>query len=123
MVIEKIISDVNTLFPKKCPCCKREFKDFADFLKSTTIPPHAVNNNFMLLHNDRGHEIIALRNCSCNTTLAIPCAMNEEFKKQLFHYIEDQANKLSISKEDVTCLMRDKIIKIALALEGKEVVS
>jgi len=116
-IIEHIIEGINTLFPKKCTCCGKVFTDFMDFLENTDIPDHAHDENFMILHIPRqeAYEVLALRNCKCKSTIAIPCALDKEFKKDLIAYLENKAKQLGISPEKMAGLVRDKIIHKVLA--------
>lgn len=114
-LIDKILEEVSKLFPKRCNCCGREFKDFVDFINNTEIPQHAHDENFMIMHLHGIYDILALRNCKCNTTIALPCALDKEFKKQLVTILEQKAKELNISTEKMAGIMRDKIISRAIS--------
>ena len=124
-IIDQIIDDVNTLFPKKCPCCGREFLDFTDFINNTDIPEHVYKENFMILQMPKQniYDILALRNCKCKSTMAIPCAIDQNFKKQLINLLDDKAQKLGISTEEMAGIMRDIVIKRALKRSIKQKVT
>ncbi|MCX8084228.1 MAG: hypothetical protein N3C60_04835 [Calditerrivibrio sp.] len=112
-IIDRIIEEVNTIFPKKCPCCGKIFNDFRDFIMNTEIPNHVPDENFMVVHLSDIYDVLAFRNCKCNTTMSIPCAIDKNFKKQLVEIIEERAQKLGIKPEKMAGIMRDLIIKRA----------
>ncbi|ADR18339.1 hypothetical protein [Calditerrivibrio nitroreducens] len=112
-IIEKVLKDIDKLFPKKCSCCGVVFENFLDFIEKTDIPVHAFDANFMVMHLHNVYDILALRNCKCKTTIALPCAIDPEFKKEIVLFLENEAKKLNIPTEKMAGLLRDKIIKIA----------
>ncbi len=114
-LIDKILDEVSKLFPKKCTCCGREYKNFIDFIDNTEIPQHAIDENFMIMHLHGIYDVLALRNCKCNTTMALPCALEKDFKKQLVTILEQKARELNISPEKMAGIMRDKIIARAIS--------
>ncbi|MCA1927058.1 MAG: hypothetical protein LDL13_04720 [Calditerrivibrio sp.] len=113
-LIEKIISEVDKLFPRKCSCCGKEFKSFAEFLELTTILQHAASDNFIILNRNNFFDILALRNCECQSTIAIPCAVNDEFKKELVTLITEEAKRLNSTPKKIAGILRDKIVQRVL---------
>lgn len=116
-LIDRIISEVNTIFPRKCSYCGKEFKSFSEFLEFTDVIQYSSFENFIILNRNNFFNILALRNCQCKSTMAIPCAVDSEFKKNLVTLITEEANRLNSTPEKIAGILRDKIIQKVLNLK------
>lgn len=116
-VVDRIISEVNTIFPRKCSCCGKEFKSFSEFLKLTDVIQHSSFENFIILNRNSFFDILALRNCQCQSTISIPCAVDDEFKKKLVTMLSEEAIKLNTTPERIAGMLRDKIIQKVLSTD------
>lgn len=116
-VVDDVIKFAEIQFPRKCNCCGEIFKNFKEFLQKTTIPPHIVNSNIQIIDFCDIHDLIAYRNCSCGSTLVLPCSVGLGDKKLILDIINWDAEDSGLSKEEVVNLLRDEVIQKVLSQE------
>lgn len=110
-IIDRICDEVSHLFPKACSCGV-VFANFSEFIDRTDVPFHAADCNFMIMDFSDIYELLALRNCKrCHSTLALPCAVDQNFKKELVKFVEKIANDEGVSPQRAAGILRDKILK------------
>lgn len=112
--IGDVIASASQQFPKHCQCCDVEFAGFAEFLNKTHIPKHINSKNIQIIRCDGSNVddgyILAYRNCTCLSTIAIQCALEGELKAKMFKGMEEDAETLGVGMEFIMELMRDRII-------------
>jgi hypothetical protein len=109
--IRLVFLSVNKQFPKVCKCCGKRFNDFEDFIENTYISEHTENHNIQFIQHYDYKEVIAFRNCSCNSTMTIKCILEEFGKNKFFEAIKYDSLKLGISEIEVVELLRKQVLE------------
>lgn len=63
------------------------------------------------------HDLIAYRNCSCDSTLVLPCSVGIGNKKLILDIIEWDAKDSGLSREEIVKLLRNQVINKVLSQE------
>lgn len=69
-IIEELRSMIADMFPKRCPCCGKVYRDLEDFLAETRPIP-AGGSMLENLERDDFSIIDMNRNCTCGSTLMV----------------------------------------------------
>ena len=110
-IVDDVIRFAELYFPKTCRCCGETFDNFKDFLQKTTIPEHVKGSNIQIIDFCDIHDLIAYRNCSCGSTLVLPCSVGVENKKLILDLVDCDAEESGLTKEEVVRILRDNVIK------------
>ncbi len=81
VLIEEFKRLMHGMFPKRCQCCGREFKDLDEFLAKTVPIPDGVSILASIEHEDTS-VIDINRNCSCGSTLMVVASERRDTSPQ-----------------------------------------
>lgn len=109
--IDDIIDSVKQQFPRVCNCCGLEFKDFLDFLDNTYIPEHTNSHNIQIIKCNNNTDIVAYRNCSCQSTITVSCVIGENLKRKMFIDIEKDVKEFGVEFEFIMESIRNYILE------------
>lgn len=109
--VDDIIQSVIEQFPRKCNCCGREFHDFIDFIENTHIPEHTNEQNIQIYQYAEDTDVIAFRNCSCQSTVTVSCILDVTVKKEMIQDFMSDAQKLEIEPERVMEALRNYLLE------------
>ena len=112
----------ESLFPRSCPNCQRQFKTLREYLFATTRHGHAHSYDAELgdWKPDNPIGTIMCANCPCGTTLAL--STNEMVLTQrlaLLDWIRKETQRQQISPSELLERLRDKVRQLVLDDPGK----
>jgi len=123
-VIEIVRDFISRQFPRKCECCGKNFRSFAEFIRNTTHVGKPVSYDTdqlsWQLYNPIG--TIGMVNCSCDTTLAISSiGMDLKTLWRLMNWGRKEAKKQGIMISDLLENLRNKMEKRVLQDENMQI--
>lgn len=115
--IEALKTALEGMFPKICTKCGRRFSTFKEFLLNTShlgepIFYDAVSGNTV---HCPPYGIVAMFNCSCDTTLAVRITEFPVTINSLLRWINSDAMKQGVSVDQIMAQIREKVDNKVLA--------
>ncbi len=123
-VIEIVRDFISRQFPRKCECCGKNYRSFAEFIRSTTHVGKPVSYDTDPLSWELYHPVgtIGMVNCSCDTTLAISSSgMDLKTLWRLMNWGRKEAKKRGLKISDLLENLRNKMEKRVLQDENRQI--